>query len=73
MTTDVTEDNNKIMYSAIDCVFKRQDLATGTNLLDEMIRPGDITNRESSVEPVGKKDTFRGIVNNVSNVEVHNT
>ena len=40
---------------------------------EEMNRIGEMTGRVSSAEPVDKKDTFRGIVENFSYVEVPNT
>ena len=43
------------------------------DLSEQMNRLGETTGRVSSAEPVDKKSTFRGIVENVSYVEVPNT
>ena len=53
--------------------FQRQDLVNETDVLEERNRLGGTTGRVSSAEPVDKKDTFRGIVEIVSYVEVPNT
>ena len=73
VTTDVTEDSNKIVGLAISGDFHRQDLVLETDLLEEKNRLGGTTGRISSAELVDKKDTFRGIVEIVSYVEVPNT
>ena len=73
ITTDVIEDRNKIVGSTIPGDFQRQDLFTETDLSEEMNRLGGTTGRVSSAEPVDKRDTFRGIVEIVSCVEVPNT
>ena len=73
MTTDVTEDSNKIVGLTIGGDFRRQDLVNETDLLEERNCLGETTGRVSSAEPVDKKDTFRGIVEIVSYVEVPNT
>ena len=73
MTTDVTEDSNKIVGLTIGSDFQRQDLFTETDLLEERNRLGGTTGMVSSAESVDKKDTFRGIVEIVSYVEVPNT
>ena len=73
LTTDVTEDSNKIVGLTIGGDFQRQDLVTETDLSEERNRLGGTTGRISSAEPVDKKDTFRGIVEIVSYVEVPNT
>ena len=73
VTTDVTEDSNKIVGLTISGDFQRQDLVTETDLLEERNRLGRTTGRVSSAEPVDKKDNFRGIVEIVSYVEVPNT
>ena len=71
LTTDVIEDSNKIVGSTIGSVFHRQDLVSETDLLEEMNRLGGTTGRVSSAQPVDKKDTFPGIVEIVSYVEIN--
>ena len=73
VTTDVTEDSNKIVVLTIGGDFQRQDLVTEKDLLEERNRLGRTTDRVSSAEPVDKKDTFREIVEIVSYVEFPNT
>ena len=73
VTTNVTEDSNKIVDLTIGGDFQRQNLVTETDLLEERNRLGGTTGRVSSAEPVDKKDTIRGIVEIVSYVEVPNT
>ena len=73
VTTDVTEDSNKIVGLTIGGDFQLQDLVTETDLLEERNRLGGTTGRVSSAEPVDKKDTFREIVEIVSYVGVPNT
>ena len=73
VTTDGIEDSNKIVGSTIGGGCQRQDLVTETDLLEEMNRLGGTTDRDSRAEPVDKKGTFRGIVEIVSYLEVHNT
>ena len=73
VTTDVTEDSNKIVGLTIGGDFQPQDLVTETDLLEERNRLGGTTGRVSSAEPVDKKETFRGIVEIISYVEVPNT
>ena len=72
-TTEAIEDNNKIAGLAIGGVFQRQDLATETNLSDEMNHLGETTDSVSSVEPLDKKVIFRGTAGIVSYVEILNT
>ena len=73
VTTDVTDNSNKIVGLTIGSDFQREDLVTETDLLEERNRLVGTTGRVSSAEPVDKKDTFRGIVEFVSYVEVPNT
>ena len=73
VTTDVAEHSNKIVGLTIGGDFQRQFLVNETDLLQERNRLGGTTGRVSSAEPVDKKDTFRGIVETVSYVEVPNT
>ena len=73
VTTDVIEDSNKIVGSTIGADFQRQDLVAETDLSEEMNRLGGTIGRVSSVEFVDETDTFRGIVEIVSYVEVPNT
>ena len=73
VTTDSIEDSSEIVDSTIGGDFQRQDLVTQTDLSEEMNHPGGTTGRVSSAELVDKKDTCRGIVAIVSDVEVPNT
>ena len=70
---DRRENRNKIVGSTIGGDCQRQDRVTETDLSEEMNRLEGTTGRVSSAEPVDKKDTFRGIVEIVSYVEVPNT
>ena len=72
-TTDATEDSNTIVGSTIGGNFQRQDIATETDFLEEMNRPGGTTGRVSSAENVDKKNKYREIVEIVSCVEAPNT
>ena len=58
VTTEVTEDSNKIVGLMIGGDFQRQDLVTETDLLEERNRLGGTTGRVSSAEPVNKSNTF---------------
>ena len=73
LTTDVIEDSNKIVGSTIGGDFQRQDLVTETDLSEEMNGLAGTPGRVSSAELKDKKDTFRGIVEIVSYVDVPNT
>ena len=55
VTTDVTEDSNKIVGLTIGGDFQRQDLVTETDLLEERNRLRGTTGRVSSAEPRGQE------------------
>ena len=67
------DDNNGIEGLTIGGDFQPQDLVTAADLSEEMKNQGGTTSKVSSAELVDRKDTFQGIVGNVSYVEVPNT
>ena len=70
--TEVIEDNNKIPGLAISGVFQFLDIATETDLLEEVNCLGETIGSVSGAKPVANKNTSK-TAENVYSVEVHNT